>query len=35
MIKWVLIAASMAGVGWIVWKALDKQGFGSPPNDHS
>lgn len=27
------IVIGMIAVGFIVWKALDRQGYGSPPTD--
>ena len=33
MLKGVLITVGMIAVGILVWRALDKQGHGSPPTD--
>jgi len=31
---WLLISTTgMLAVGWLVWNALDRQGYASPPTD--
>ena len=33
MLKGILMVLGMLAVGLLVWKLLDRQGFGSPPSD--
>lgn len=33
MLKGVLVTLGMIAVGIIVWRALNRQGYGSPPDD--
>ena len=35
MLKGILMILGMLAVGLLVWKLLDRQGFGSPPTDDS
>lgn len=31
---WLFISTSgMLAIGWLVWRALEKQGYATPPND--
>jgi hypothetical protein len=33
MLKAILMTISMIAIGVLVWRALQRQGYGSPPTD--